>query len=172
MPVHGGGEASPLVFRACAAEEPIVANVDDPALRVIDLSWITIEGLTVQDSLGWARLENATHVVLRDNVFLRATATGTTGGVKLVDSSYCRLEGNRFEDGNDNVVVQHSDYNVVAGNTFVRGRHSLFSGPRWAPSSCRMPRRRILGGRRVAGAGGACTRCRRSRPGRSRRRSG
>ena len=127
VPANGGSEASPLVFRAYAAEEPVVANVDDPALRVIGLSWITIEGLTVQDSLGWARLESATHVVLRDNVFLRATATGTTGGVKLVDSSYCRLEGNRFEDGNDNVVVQHSDYNVVAGNTFVRGRHSLFS---------------------------------------------
>ncbi len=100
---------------------------DEPALLLQGVSYIVVEGLVVTDVQGWGRLEGVTHAVVRNNRFAEAQARGTRGGLKLVRSHLNRILDNRFERGNDNVVIQESDRNVVAGNTFVWGRHSLLS---------------------------------------------
>jgi parallel beta-helix repeat protein len=81
----------------------------------------------VTNVVGWARLEDSTHNILRRNHFSNATAKGTTGGVKLVRSHLNRILESSFEEGHDSVVLQESDRNIIQGNTFRRGRHSLLS---------------------------------------------
>ncbi|MBW2464453.1 MAG: right-handed parallel beta-helix repeat-containing protein [Deltaproteobacteria bacterium] len=127
VPSVSGRADAVVSFRGYPGEEAVIENVSDPALFVSGLSHIMFEGFTVRDCLGWGRLEDADHVVVRDMVFEGATATGTTGSLKLVRTTQSLIEGNAFVDGNDNLMVQESDRNVVVGNTFERGRHSLLS---------------------------------------------
>lgn len=127
VPPRSGTASAPISLRAYTGETPILSGASEPAIYLKAISYIAIEGLTVQDALGWGRLEDTSHITLRANRFQRATASGTTGGLKLVRARYSRILGNRFEDGNDNLVVQESDYNLIEGNQFVKGRHSLLS---------------------------------------------
>lgn len=126
-PPTSGAAGSPIVYRAYDGERPVIANVDEPAIAVTGRSYIEIEGLLVQDVLGWGRIEDSDHIVFRDMTFESATATGTTGGLKFVRSTQCLVTGSTIEDGNDNLLLQESDRNVISGNVFVRGRHSLLS---------------------------------------------
>ncbi len=127
IPPRSGSTNAPITIRAYPGETPILSGAGEPAIFLRMVSFLVIEGLTVQDALGWGRLEDASHNTLRGNRFLRATASGTTGGLKLVRAHHNRLLDNHFEDGNDNLVVQESDYNLIQGNRFVTGRHSLLS---------------------------------------------
>jgi hypothetical protein len=66
--------------------------------------------------------------VLRNLNLTGATAGGTTGGVKLANgATYNRLLDSVLNDGNDNLTIQESDHNLIAGNTVSEGRHSIFS---------------------------------------------
>jgi parallel beta-helix repeat protein len=127
IPGHSGSEAQPITFTAEAGEAAILSNLDEPAIFLQGKSYIVIEGLTITNVVGWARLEDASHNTLRSNHFSDATASGTTGGVKLVRSTYNRILANTLEDGTDSLTLQESDHNLVQGNTFSRGRHSLLS---------------------------------------------
>jgi hypothetical protein len=124
---RSGTPTSPITIRAYSGETPVLAGASEPTIFLRAVSYLVIEGLTVQDALGWGRLEDASYITLRGNRFLRATASGTTGGLKLVRSHYNRLFDNLFEDGNDNLVVQESDRNLIQGNRFNQARHSLLS---------------------------------------------
>ncbi len=126
-PSVSGTATDPITFKSHDGETATLSGISSPAIQVINQSYLVIEGLAVHDVLGWGRLEGATQVVIRNNQFTQATATGTTGGLKLVQSDHNRIVDNRFEDGNDNVVVQESDHNLLEGNRFIKGRHSLLS---------------------------------------------
>jgi hypothetical protein len=128
-PVSGEPDA-PIVFRADEREPARIADLrgDLVGLRLIGRAHIVIEGLIVENVVGWGRLQDSQHIVIRRNTFRTATATGTTGGLKLVRSRLNRILDNRFEDGTDLIVLQDaSDQNVLAGNRFVSARHSLLS---------------------------------------------
>lgn len=127
IPVSSGTAGQPIAFQGFTGEAAVLSGIGEPAIFVQGQSYIVIEQLRVEDSLGWGRLEDASHVVIRNNVFSRAQATGTTGGFKLVRTTLSTLVGNVFDDGNDNVVVQESDRNLLADNEFRTGRHSLLS---------------------------------------------
>ncbi|MBW2527655.1 MAG: right-handed parallel beta-helix repeat-containing protein, partial [Deltaproteobacteria bacterium] len=127
VPQSSGAAGQPITYSVHAGETATLTGLGEPAIFIAALSYIVVEGLQVDDALGWGRLEDADHITIRDNVFTQATATGTTGGFKLVRSNHNVLRGNRFEDGNDNVVVQESDHNLLEDNVFYRGRHSLLS---------------------------------------------
>jgi hypothetical protein len=127
VPGASGEASAPLAFRAFAGEAPVVGEVDEPAIFVSGLSYVELEGITVVDSLGWGRVEDSDHVVFRRMTFERALAEGTTGGLKLVRATQCLIIGSSFVDGNDNVVIQESDYNRLIDNVFETGRHSLLS---------------------------------------------
>ncbi len=127
VPPRSGSQSAPITIRGHQAETVTITGTSDVAVFLQGRSWLVIEGLTVDNVGGWARLEDASNNILRNNRFTRATAQGTTGGIKLVRATGNRIENNTIQDGNDNIVIQESDRNVIAGNTVNEGRHSLFS---------------------------------------------
>lgn len=126
-PQTSGEKGAPITIASYAHETVLFTGIDQPALYLINLSNITLDGLTVTDSLGWGRLENCRNIVIRNCTFEDAIARGTTGGMKVVKSAHIKLLDNSFIDGNDNVVIQETDHSLLAGNYFYIGNHSLLS---------------------------------------------
>jgi len=129
-PLHlttSGRSDAPIMVRAADGESVVIENVGEPAIFVDGASYVTVEGLTVRDVLGWGRLEDVDHVTIRGMTFERAEATGTTGSLKLVRATQCTVEDSSFVSGNDNIVMQESDANRIVRNEFREGRHSLLS---------------------------------------------
>jgi hypothetical protein len=127
-PQTSGTSEQPITFQGAGGESVVITGVDAPAVQLIGRHHIVIQGFTVEDVTGWGRLQDATGNTIRQMVFRRATAGGTTGGLKLVRASGNRIVGNVFEDGNDNVLLQDdSNGNLVVENLFSRARHSLLS---------------------------------------------
>ncbi|MCU7812628.1 MAG: right-handed parallel beta-helix repeat-containing protein [Candidatus Thiodiazotropha sp. (ex Notomyrtea botanica)] len=127
VPAVSGTEGRPISFQPYAGERVIFSGIQQPAWLLLDRYYLIIEGFRVEKVLGWGRLENAHYNEIRNNHFEAAQARGTTGGLKLTGSHYNRIEGNRFLRGNDSLVIQVSDRNLVADNYFEWGRHSLLS---------------------------------------------
>jgi Right handed beta helix region len=126
-PSRSGARDAYITFKAYPNESVVLTRIEAPAILLRGVSYLAIEGLTVTDVVGWGRIEDSHNAVLRKNRFSNATARGTTGGLKLVRSRYIRIVDNRFETANDSIVIQESDRNVVEGNAFLWGRHSLLS---------------------------------------------
>lgn len=125
---RSGTQAQPIVFRAYGSETPTISGLSSAGIQLVGREYIEIVGLTVTDVAGWARLEDSRNITIRNSFFRRATATGTTGSIKLVRSSNNRILNNLIEEGNDNMVlVDGADRNVIQGNTFTSGRHSLLT---------------------------------------------
>jgi len=125
---RSGTQAQPIVFRAYASESPSISGLSTTGILLVGREYIVIDGLTITDVVGWARLEDSRNITIQNSVMRRATATGTTGSIKLVRSSNNRIVNNIIEEGNDNIVlVDGADRNVIQGNTFSSGRHSLLS---------------------------------------------
>jgi len=127
VPRNSGAEGRPVTFQPFPGEKVVFSDFDQPAWQLSDKFYLVLQGFRVERVSGWARLENAHYNVVRNNEFLQARARGTTGGVKLVGSHYNRIEENRFIRGNDSLVLQASDRNLVSGNRFQWARHSLLS---------------------------------------------
>ena len=128
VPQNSGSAESPIVFKSAANETVVISDVDAPAIQIIARHYITVDGLTVKNVTGWARLQDSTHVVVQHMAFSHSTAPGTTGGFKVVRSSLNRILENRFEDGNDDLLLQDSsNFNMVERNTFTGAAHSLVS---------------------------------------------
>jgi len=126
-PARSGAPDNSISFKGYPGETATLSGVNEPAILLKNLSWLVIEGLTVTDALGWGRVEGSNDIILRNNRFSRAIARGTTGGLKFVKSSRNIILNNTFDEGNDSLVLQESDRNVVQGNAFTSARHSLLS---------------------------------------------
>jgi hypothetical protein len=126
-PQISGTVGSPITFRNYLSEVVVISGSFSPASIILNqVSYITIEGLRVEDSR-WLEATNAHFNIIRNNVFLRTPASGTTGNVRFVSSDHNQIVGNVLEDGNDNLLLIDSDYNLVEGNTVREGHHSLLS---------------------------------------------
>jgi len=126
-PTRSGAAGQPIVFRRYGNETPTITGVDI-GMTFINREHIEVDGFTVTDVNGWARLQDSRYITLRNSTFRRAAAGGTTGSIKLVRATYNRILDNVIEDGNDNVTfMDASDRNVVEGNQISVGRHSLLS---------------------------------------------
>lgn len=126
-PGRSGVGGAQITYRNFNGEEVTINQVDQPAIFLLNKSHIVIQGVAISDVLGWGRLENAHHNAIKNIRFMNALARGTTGGLKLVRSHYNLVIGNSFETGNDSVVIQESDRNLIANNKFRWARHSLLS---------------------------------------------
>jgi parallel beta helix pectate lyase-like protein len=125
-PARSGSSERPIVFRNYEGETATITGVDAPAIQIIGKQWIVVDGLTVTDTTGWARLQDASHNVVQHMTFLRAQAEGTTGGLKIVRSTFNRIIENSLEDGNDNLLLQDSSNgNVIFKNVLRTARHTL-----------------------------------------------
>lgn len=126
-PEVSGAKGHPVTFQPFPGETVIFSDIEQPAWLLSGRFYLILQGFRVERVLGWARLENAHYNEIRNNEFVEAQARGTTGGVKLTHSHYNRIEDNRFTRGNDSLVLQASDRNLVSGNRFLWARHSLLS---------------------------------------------
>jgi hypothetical protein len=128
-PSVSGIAGQPITIKNYPGETARIANLSGVvAINIIDRSDLIIEGLTIENVLGFGRLEGASRITLKGNTFKTATSTGTTSGLKLVRSSYNKILDNIFTDGNDIVIIQdNSDKNVLQSNTLTTARHSLIS---------------------------------------------
>lgn len=126
-PQTSGSAAGYITFRRYQQETVTISGVANPAIATLNKSFIVIDGFTVTNVVGWARIEASHHIVLQNNRFAVATAQGTTGGLKFVDSTDNQVLNNTITDGNDNMMLQHSDRNLIAGNTFTKARHTLLN---------------------------------------------
>ncbi len=126
-PTASGTSQAPITYRNHTGEVVAISVQDEPAIQLKGVQHITISGLVLRDSLGWGRLEDAHYNVISANKFIEALARGTTGGLKLVRSHFNHVEKNSFYRGNDSIVLQESDHNIVAFNHLEFARHSLIS---------------------------------------------
>ena len=126
-PPRSGAFHNYISFKSYPGETAVLTGVNEPAIFLLNRSYLIIEGLVVTDVVGWGRVESSNNIIIRNNRFSGANARGTTGGLKFVKSSYNFIVNNTFEEGNDTLVLQESDRNVVDGNTFTKARHSLLS---------------------------------------------
>lgn len=90
------------------------------------LSYLVIQGLSVTHVSGWSRAVNFHHITIQNNNFTNALAQGTTGIIKFMFSDKNKVLNNTIHDGNDNLLLIHSDSNLVAGNHMMKGRHSIW----------------------------------------------
>jgi parallel beta-helix repeat protein len=128
VPPRSGTAALPITIAAQAGETPTLSGIGDVAIYLANVNYVVIDGLAVENSVGWARIDHSSYNVLRNLNLTGATAGGTTGGVKLANgATYNRLLDSVLNDGNDNLTIQESDHNLIAGNTVSEGRHSIFS---------------------------------------------
>lgn len=126
-PPQSGAPGNYITFKSFPGETATLSGVNNPAISLLNRSYLIIEALTVTDVLGWGRIESSSYNIFRNNRFARATAHGTTGGLKFVKSTFNKVLNNTFDDGNDSLVLQESDRNLLQGNTFTKARHSLLS---------------------------------------------
>ncbi len=126
-PPRSGDFHNYISFKSHPGETATLSGVNEPAIFLLRRSFLIIEGLAVADVLGWGRVESSYNIIFRNNRFSVATAHGTTGGLKFVKSHSNFIVNNTFDEGNDSLVLQESDRNVVDGNRFTTARHSLLS---------------------------------------------
>jgi hypothetical protein len=128
-PTVSGLPGNPITIKNYPQEDARIVNLSDTvALWVIHQSDLSIEGLTVENVLGFGRVERSTRITIQGLNFMNAGARGTTGGLKFVRSTYNRVLNTVFKEGNDSILLQdNSDYNLVEKNTFITARHSLMS---------------------------------------------
>lgn len=123
-PARSGNAEAPIEFRGTAGENVYLNG--SPGILLSDRSHITIANVRVEDR-HWLEAANTHHCSILNSTFLRTPASGTTGNIRFIASTYNRIVGCRIEDGQDNITIIDSNYNLIEGNTVQEGRHSLFS---------------------------------------------
>jgi hypothetical protein len=128
LPPVSGTPEQPITYARYGSETVTVTGSSfDPAVDLSNRSYLVVDGLTVTDVVAWLRAQNSHHLVIRNCVFTRATAAGSRAGLKFVQATYNRIANNTIDDGNDNLSLIDSNYNVVEGNRMTRGRHALWN---------------------------------------------
>jgi hypothetical protein len=123
-----GQQDARVTVAAYGDDDVHVRDRNRVGVLIANQSYVTIRGLKVLNSIGFGRLEEATHITIEDNEFVSAIASGTTGALKLVRSSENRIINNSFNEGSDLLLLQDdSDRNLVEGNRFYSAGHSLIS---------------------------------------------
>ncbi len=127
VPSSGEPDA-PIVYRRFPGETVTIRLPDGPfvpGIEVTDLHDVVLDGIDVDDAMMWGQILRSSRITVKNARFTGARDQGSRGGFRFVDSDHNRIIGNVFEDGNDNLFLEHSDYNLVEGNTLHRARHTL-----------------------------------------------
>ncbi len=114
------------MFKNFGQEAVYIRPSTGPGVNLSDRSYITLEGLRVED-ITWLEARNTHHTIIQRCTFRRNPNGGTTGNVRFISSTYNRILDSIIEDGNDNIVLIDSNYNLIQGNTIREGRHSVLT---------------------------------------------
>ncbi len=125
MPANSGAVGDYITFKNYANELVVIVTGSSMAIDISDRDYIIIEGLNINDSR-WLEARNSHHNIIRNNSFARTPATGTTGNVRFISSSYNQILYNAIQEGKDNLLLIDSERNVVEGNTITESRHSIW----------------------------------------------
>ena len=125
---NSGSAAQPIVIEPYNGEAVTINAGSSVALWIIGKSDVTLRNFDVVNSEGFGRLEDSTRITIDGIDFRTAGASGTTGALKFVRSTYSRVTNSSFDEGSDLLLLQDdSDFNVLEGNTFGGAGHSLIS---------------------------------------------
>lgn len=133
IPQNSGVAGQYLTFKNYGTEEVFLGG--ETGIVLGHRRYIWIEGLHVEDRF-WlesnnsdttfaSEFQNRNYNVIKKCVFKRTTARGTTGNIRFVRSHDNQLLDNIIEEGRDGVLLIDSERNLVQGNRFVNGGHSL-----------------------------------------------
>jgi len=134
LTVSGTAQA-PIIFKAAPGEKVIINNVDSAEggeqygpIWLDNVSYNTVSGITVTESVGFMRAINSHHNVIEGNTFDTANtypSSSKRGGAYFGWSTHNRIVNNRFIKGTDSLSLVHSDYNVIEKNRFEFAGHEL-----------------------------------------------
>jgi len=125
IPANSGSPGSYITFRNYETEVVTIVTGSSIAIDISDRSYIILEGLNVDQSR-WLEARNSHYNVLRNNSFTNSLATGTTGNVRFISSTHNQILNNVIFEGNDNLLLIDSNYNLVEGNTITEAGHSIW----------------------------------------------
>ncbi len=124
-PANSGTVAGYITFRSYGSETVTISLGSDIAIDISDRNYIILDGLTVDESR-WLEAVNAHYNIVQNCTFSNSWATGTTGNVRFISSTYNRILNNVIYEGNDNLLLIDSEHNLVQGNSITEGAHSLW----------------------------------------------
>ncbi len=133
-PQMSGAPGQYITFKNYGAEPVFLGG--EIGIVLSHRRYIWVEGVRVEDRL-WLEannseasfagtFQNRNFNVIKNCVFKRTPASGTTGNIRFVRSHDNRVLDNTIEDGNDSILLIDSERNLVQGNRVTTGRHSLF----------------------------------------------
>jgi len=127
-PVNSGTPNAPVIFRAAEPRQAKLLKAPDGCpVEIKGISHIQIQGMYIQSSGGWMKIEKSDHITIENCGFNRGSWFGLA---TVKDSHQIRLIDNDFA-GNDwcsNLFDIHSSTQVlVEGNSFSRSFHTLMA---------------------------------------------
>ena len=124
---RSGLKTQPIIIQGADNEQVIISG-RHVGFMIKDQRYVTIKNLQVKKVQGFARLENAMGIIFDNVDFSYASASGTTGSLKIVSSLYNKVINSHFSQGSDLLILQDdANFNVIQGNTFASSEHSSIS---------------------------------------------
>jgi len=131
IPGHSGQKDQPITIKNYEKEEVVITGRSlAPAIDLSNRSYITIEGLKIQNVQRWLYAVKTDHVILRNNHFNGAYDENGSAktGMFFQEATFNQILNNTIEDSaQDNLVLIKSDRNLVAGNTIKLAVHALWT---------------------------------------------
>src|SRR5690348_13401085 len=59
---RSGAAGQPITFRAYSGESPVISGLSTTGIQLVGRAYIVIDGLTITDVVGWARLEGSNNI--------------------------------------------------------------------------------------------------------------
>ncbi len=143
-PGTNGTEQNRITYKNYHNERVLVAGTDR-AIRMINRSYITIDGIDCEDVDFYVLLDSCHHIWIQNGTFDNAkTGTGWPVGVRLWKNSHhnrihhCTLgrvgfaadeddKGGVLNIGSLTDTLDHSHYNLIEDNTFFYGGHHIIT---------------------------------------------
>jgi hypothetical protein len=128
-PHVSGAPGQPITIRSHEHEIARIVTAGGVGLTMDKKAHMVIEGLAFSEVGGFGHIYDCNNILIRDCSFSGSIFSGTTGALKLVRSTHCRVLNDTFGQGAGDLLIlqDNSDRNIIAGNVFDTARHSLMS---------------------------------------------
>lgn len=120
-PANSGEEGRSIVFKAGQGEDPVF-TLSVAAIQVFDLSYITIEGITVRDGGRFLRAERSSYLTVSGCTFENSSAWESCSLKFMGD--FFRFTGNILKNGTDLLSIQGGNYHLIENNSFNTASHT------------------------------------------------
>jgi hypothetical protein len=119
----------PIQIKSYENEQPTVSDSGALGITMDKKSYITISGLIFSQVGGFGHIYDCDHITIQNCSFSGSVIPGTTGALKFVRSSYCKVINSIFKHGASDLLIfqDNSNRNIIDRNSFDTARHSLMS---------------------------------------------